>query len=340
MPFTIIREDITKLKVDAIVNAANTGLKMGGGVCGAIFKAAGPAELQAACDKIGPIKTGQAVITPGFGLPVKFVIHTAGPVYRQDEKEESERLLRAAYTNSMKLALENDCQSVAFPLISSGIYGYPKDEALRVASTAIQDFIADHDLDVKLVVWGRAAFSAGRELFGAVKSYISEHYVKEHRGKHRDLLDVEKKELSVRSFPSQIGAEPCHESVSSAGMAAPFDLDTRLDESFASMLLRMIDSKGMTDVEVYKRANLDRKLFSKIWSNENYMPSKRTAIALALALELTLEETDKFLKQAGFALSHAVKFDVIVEYFIISGSYDIFKINEILFEYDQPLLGA
>jgi len=155
MPFNVVHGDITKIKADAIVNAANTELQMGGGVCGAIFKAAGAAQLQAACDKLAPIKTGDAVITPGFGLPAKFIIHTAGPVYRHWSKEKNEQLLRAAYTNSLKRAIENNCKSVAFPLISSGIYGYPKDEALRVATLAIQDFLKDHDLDVILVLYDR-----------------------------------------------------------------------------------------------------------------------------------------------------------------------------------------
>ena len=153
MPFSIIRHDITKMKVDAIVNAANTALKMGGGVCGAIFKAAGAEKRQAACEKLAPIKTGEAVITPGFGLPAKFVIHAAGPVYQDWNKEQNERLLYSAYTNSLKRAIENKCESIAFPLISSGIYGYPKDEALKVATSAIRDFLVEHDLDVTLVVF-------------------------------------------------------------------------------------------------------------------------------------------------------------------------------------------
>jgi O-acetyl-ADP-ribose deacetylase (regulator of RNase III) len=157
MPFKIIRNDITKLKVDAIVNAANTDLAMGGGVCGAIFSAAGARELQAACDKLAPIKTGEAVITPGFNLPAKYVIHAAGPVYT-DGKHGEEKLLRAAYTNSLRRAVENKCESIAFPLISSGIYGYPKADALRVATSAIRDFIGDHDIDVSLAVFDDAVF--------------------------------------------------------------------------------------------------------------------------------------------------------------------------------------
>ena len=191
MPLTIVRQDITKMKVDAIVNAANTELKMGGGVCGAIFKAAGALQLQAACDKLAPIKTGEAVITPGFGLPSKFVIHAAGPVYKNWNKEQNEQHLRAAYNNSLRIAVENKCKSIAFPLISSGIYGYPKDEALQVATSTIQDFLNDHDIDVTLVVFDKSAFNISRELLGEVESYIDEHYVETHQTQRRKLLDVE-----------------------------------------------------------------------------------------------------------------------------------------------------
>ena len=342
MPFTIVRQDITKMKVDAIVNAANTDLQMGGGVCGAIFKAAGAAQLQAACDKLAPIKTGEAVITSGFDLPAKFVIHAAGPVYRYQNAEQSEKLLRSAYMESLRLAIENNCESIAFPLISSGIYGYPKDEALQVATAAIQDFLINNDIDITLVVFDKSAFTVSRELLGAVESYIDEHYVDTHQIKRRKLLDVERQAISEADERANIFNEPLlEEMLAPIGAPAPLDdLVGNLDEPFSQMLLRLIDAKGMTDVEVYKRANLDRKLFSKIRSNKGYMPSKRTAIALAVALELSLDETDDLLERAGYALSHAVKFDVIVEYFITNGKYDVFEINEVLFEYDQPLLGG
>ena len=342
MLFTIVRQDITKMKVDAIVNAANTDLQMGGGVCGAIFKAAGAAQLQAACDKLAPIKTGEAVITQGFDLPAKYIIHTAGPIYRNQNAEQCEKLLRSAYMESLRLAIENDCESIAFPLISSGIYGYPKDEALKVATSAIQDFLADHDIDVTLVVFDETAFTVSRELLGAVESYIDEHYVDTHQIKRRKLLDVERQAKPEADESDILFNRNLYESILSP-IGTPASLDDlvgNLDDPFSQMLLRLIDAKGMTDVEVYKRANLDRKLFSKIRSNKGYMPSKRTAIALAIALRLSLDETDDLLERAGYALSHAVKFDVIVEYFIANGKYDVFEINEVLFEYDQPLLGG
>lgn len=343
MPFTIVRQDITKMKVDAIVNAANTDLQMGGGVCGAIFKSAGAAKLQAACDKLAPIKTGEAVITPGFDLPAKFIIHAAGPVYRQWNKEQNEQHLRAAYTNSLKRAIESDCETIAFPLISSGTYGYPKDEALQVATSTIRNFLIDHDIDVTLVVYDKATFSISGELLGAVESYIDEHYVETHEIRRRQLLDVERDASYEADEDVTNYNEPILEKMLPPYVRVPAPLDDlvgNLDESFSQMLLRLIDAKGMSDVAVYKRANLDRKLFSKIRSNKGYMPSKRTAIALAVALELSLDETNDLLERAGYALSPAVKFDVIVEYFITNGKYDVFEINGVLFEYDQPLLGG
>lgn len=335
------------MKVDAIVNAANTELLMGGGVCGAIFKAAGAEQLQRACDKLAPIRTGEAVITPGFDLPAKYVIHAAGPVYGQWNKEQNAMLLRLAYMESLKLAEEKQCNSIAFPLISSGIYGYPKDEALEVATAAIADFLAGHDMDVYLTVFDRTAFLVSEQLMGEVESYIDEHYVDTHQIERSYVLE-------------ERNSAPCANILGSAGLSAPKaslppkrteaskekptasleDWMSKLDEPFADTLFRLIDYKGKTDVEVYKKANIDRKLFSKIRSVKGYTPKKPTILALAVSLELTLEETNDLLERAGYALSHASKFDVIVEYFIVNGRYNIFDINQVLFKYDQPLLGG
>ncbi|MDO5136281.1 MAG: macro domain-containing protein [Eubacteriales bacterium] len=335
MPFIIVRQDITKMKVDAIVNAANTELQMGGGVCGAIFKAAGPGRMQRACDGLAPIKTGEAAITPGFALPARYVIHAAGPVYRQWSREENAMLLRSAYTRSLELAAKNQCGSVAFPLISSGIYGYPKDEALEVATAAITDFLEDHDMEVYLAVFDRTAFIVSQRLMGEVESYIDEHYVGLHQEGRRKLLEVE------RAFPEESDGQETAAVDTAMLEGTPLDdLILELDEPFSDTLFRLIDHKGKKDAEVYKKANIDRKLFSKIRSVKGYTPKKPTILALAVALELTLEETDDLLKRAGYALSHASKFDVIVEYFIVNGRYDIFDINQVLFKYDQPLLGG
>jgi len=344
MPLTIIREDITRMAVDAIVNAANTELKMGGGVCGAIFRAAGARELQAACDKLSPIQTGKAAVTPGFSLPARYVIHAAGPVYHSWKKERCRTLLRSAYIESLKLAEENGCESVAFPLISSGIYGYPKDEALEVARTAIGDFLQSHEMEVYLTVFDKSAFRISRALLGDVESYIDQHYVDAHKAKGRRFLPVEKNALRQRDeAPAPGAARPLMAMAAPAAPAPGQGLDElikNLDEPFSDTLLKLIDRKGKTDVEVYKRANIDRKLFSKIRTGRGYTPKKPTILALAIALELTLEETDDLLERAGYALSHASKFDVIVEYFIVNKKYDIFEANEVLFQYDLPLLGS
>jgi len=344
MPLKIIRSDITKTRVDAIVNAANTNLQMGGGVCGAIFNAAGAAQLQAACDALSPIQTSEAVITSGFALPAKHVIHTAGPVYR-DGKQGEEALLRACYTNALDLARKHGCKSVAFPLISSGIYGYPKDEALSVATSTIGDWLLHNDMNVSLVVFDKTAFSLSQELLGEVKAFIDENYVDERETTYRrrrvHFEDCE-------SFIVGATAEPSMDSMKMKSIPVPTgkqksklaETIVRLDESFSTTLLRLINAKGKTDVEVYKRANIDRKLFSKIRTGKGYMPSKKTAVALAVALELSRDETDDLLERAGFALSRSVLFDVIVEYFITQGKYDIYEINNALFEYDQQLLGG
>ena len=347
MPFKIIRNNITKLKVDAIVNAANTELIMGGGVRGAIFNTAGADELQRACNKLAPIKTGEAVITPGFNLPAKYIIHTAGPVYH-DGKQNEENLLRSCYINSLKIAHDNQCQSIAFPLISSGIYRYPKAEALHVATSAILGFLSEYDIDVSLVVFDKTAVEVSEKLLGEVERYIDENYVEEIETRYarREYLKVEEEAIrraEMINFSMQMPCMP-EESlvdfndISVTGNIA--DLIGNLDESFTTMLLRLIDSTGKKDSEIYNRANIDRRLFSKIRSNENYSPSKPTVLAFAIALELTLSQTKDLLEHAGFALSNSRKLDVIVEYFIKSKIYDIYEINEVLFMYDQPLLGG
>jgi len=336
MPFAIIRNDITKLRVDAIVNAANTSLRMGGGVCGAIFSAAGADKLQKACNNLAPIKTGEAVITNGFNLPAKYIIHTAGPIYN-DGRHGEEALLRACYINSLNLALKNKCKSIAFPLISSGIYGYPKADALRIAVNAIREFIGSdkHDTDVSLVVFDKAAFAVSEELIGAVESYIDEHYAEE-AAEREQARPAE----NLAIFPSMAKTKELIEAKIQDKKVSLDDIVGKLDEPFAKTLMRLIDSAGKKDSEVYRRANIDRRLFSKIRSNSNYAPSKSTVLAFAVALELNLTQTCDLLERAGFALSHSRKFDVIVEYFITSRKYDIFEINEVLFSYDQPLLGG
>jgi O-acetyl-ADP-ribose deacetylase (regulator of RNase III) len=340
MPFIIVRQDITRLKTDAIVNAANTELRMGGGVCGAIFSAAGAAQLESACSRLAPIKTGEAVITPGFALPAKFIIHAAGPVYDRNQVSRSAKLLRRTYQNALRLAIENNCESIAFPLISSGIYGYPKEDALRVATEAVRDFLSYNDLEVILAVFDKASFAVSQQLLGKIENHLDENYAARQKFTKRELLDIEHGAINENTLLYGEKTELLIETRAAAPKGRLDDLVDNLDEPFSTALLRMIDARGMTDVEVYKRANLDRKLFSKIRTAKNYMPGKRTAVALAVALRLNLPETDDLLRRAGYTLSHSRKFDVIIEYFIINGIYDVFEINEVLFKYDQPLLGS
>ena len=380
MPLTIVRNDITKMRVDAIVNAANTSLQAGGGVCGAIFAAAGVDRLQRACNDLAPIQTGEAVITKGYALPAKHIIHAAGPVYRDGNSNE-EALLRSCYRNALELARKHKCESVAFPLISSGIYGYPKTEALNVATGTISEWLMSNDMDVSLVVFDKAAFSTSQELLGEVKAFVDENYDDERtylydhdRSRPQAVSEAYEADMSVALFPDKGSRAKIEELITeesakkyetaalpklpkrqkeiiappSVQMAQPVayhmgrldDVIGHLDEPFSATLLRMIDLKGKTDVEVYKRANLDRKLFSKIRTGKSYTPSKKTVVALAVALELSLPEAHDLMKRAGFALSRSVVFDVIIEYFITRRKYDIFEINNVLFEYDQPLLGG
>ncbi len=330
MPLQIVRNDITTMKVDAIVNAANESLLGGGGVDGAIHRAAGP-KLLAECRTLGGCKTGQAKITKGYRLPARFVIHTVGPIWRGGGHGEQE-LLVSAYRSSLELALANQCESVAFPLISSGVYGYPKDQALKVAVDTIGDFLLAHDMAVYLVIFDRAAYTIGGKLFADIASYIDDRYV----DAHTDSRETQLRRMALASAPMVQDEWPLP-------VAAPSGLDqalSKLDESFSQMLLRKIDERGMTDAQCYKKANIDRKLFSKIRSDIHYKPSKPTAMAFAIALELPLEEAREMLEKAGFAFSHASKFDIIVEYFIAHQNYNIFEINEALFAFDQSLLGG
>ena len=332
MPLHIVRSDITTMRVDAIVNAANESLLGGGGVDGAIHRAAGP-DLLAECRTLGGCKTGQAKLTRGYRLPARYVIHTVGPVWRGGGHGERE-LLVSAYRSSLELALAHRCESVAFPLISSGAYGYPKDQALKVAVDTIGDFLLAHDMAVWLVIFDRAACAIGSKLFADITAYIDDRYVSAHTDRREEQCRQRAALAPQVCGYGQAAPAP------NAASAALAQLLGRLDESFSQMLLRKIDEAGLTDAQCYKKANIDRKLFSKIRSDIHYRPSKPTAMAFAVALELPLAEARELLEKAGFAFSHASKFDIIVEYFIAHRNYNIFEINEALFAFDQSLLGG
>ena len=329
MPLIIIRNDITKMPVDAIVNAAKESLLGGGGVDGCIHRAAGP-ELLAECRTLGGCKTGDAKITKAYRLPCRYVIHTVGPVWRGGGHGEREQLA-SCYRTSLALAQAHNCETVAFPLISSGVFGYPKDQALRVAVDTISEFLAENDMTVYIVIFDRAAYQIGNKLFADIAAYIDDHYVDAHtdfrRERMRRMGVVESRMLTAYE-DAPMAASGLDEALA------------HLDTGFSETLLKLIDRSGKKDAEVYKKANVDRKLFSKIRNNPDYKPSKPTAVAFAIALELSLPETRDLIARAGYALSPSSKFDVIIEYFIMQRDYDIFKINEALFAFDQSLLGA
>ena len=346
MPFAIVRNDITKMQVDAIVNSANPRAIVGGGVDHAIHQAAG-AELLAARKKIGNIATGTAAITPAYRLHARYVIHTVGPVWQSGSHGERE-LLSRAYQNSLRLAAERDCSSIAFPLLSAGVFGCPSEIAIAAAVQAIRDFLQEHDMDIYLVVFDRKSFKISDTLFDDVQSYLDERYVaelleEEYRGDDRDHRIAACHEAAYLN-----AAEACVSEAAPMFAAKDADAGARslehllddIDDTFSETLLRLIDIKGKSDPEIYKRANVDRKHFSKIRNNPAYQPSKNTALTFAVALELDLDETRDFIGRAGYALSRSSKMDVIVEYFIERKEYDIFTINETLFAFQQPLLGC
>ena len=355
MPFELIRNDITKMQTNAIVNAANCTLLGGGGVDGAIHRAAGP-ELLEECRTLNGCETGEAKITKGYRLPARYVIHTVGPVWRGGHSGEKE-LLAACYRHSLELAVEYGCESIAFPMISAGAYGYPHDQAMAVAVEAITGFLLNHDLMVYLVVFGHESFLTGKKLFRDVQEYIDDVYAEKRLDRRAESIRQQRwqEDSSIRenqdielNFP--VGSSVC-DMMDSPKAQAPRptlanalpDWDKLLkktDKGFSETLLDLIDRHGMTDAECYKKANVDRKLFSKIRSNPAYKPSKPTACAFAVALELSLPETRRLLSKAGYSLSRSSKFDIILEYCISHGIYNVFEINEVLFDYDQQLLGS
>ena len=253
-----------------------------------------------------------------------------GPVWNGGKCGEREQLA-SCYRTSLALAKEHGCETVAFPLISSGVFGYPKDQALRVAVDAISEFLAENDMTVYIVIFDCAAYQIGSKLFADIAAYIDDHYVDAHTDSRRERM----RRMGVVESRMLTAYE-------NAPMAAS-GLDealAHLDAGFSETLLKLIDRSGKKDAEVYKKANVGRKLFSKIRNNPDYKPSKPTAVAFAIALELSLPETRDLIARAGYALSPSSKFDVIIEYFIMQRDYDIFKINEALFAFDQSLLGA
>lgn len=379
MPLYIVRNDITRMAVDAIVNPTNEKMLPDGGVDAVVHEAAGEA-LSKECRRLGMLQPGHVVLTDGYALPCRYIIHTVGPRW-YDGLWDEEAVLRRCYREALKLAKEKGCESIAFPLVAAGSFGFPAEKAMHIAGTVIQHFLDREDMSVYLVVYDESSYHLGKAQFPDVQTYIDNHYVAEkQKTGARDSGRREFYRPSIQSAaPEPCNAEPdvdldfaidpaadykCAEPMAAAPQSRPdtakpaaprrwsvapgkaessrndlMEMLRRMDEGFSETLFRLIDEKGLTDAQCYKKANIDRKLFSKI-RNPQYKPSKPTVLALAIALELSLPETSSLLQKAGFALSHSSKFDVIVEYCILNRIYNIFEVNEILFSYDQCLLGS
>ena len=356
MPLHIIRQDITKIKCDAIVNPTHKHMFPGGGTDAAIHEAAGT-ELLEYCQSLGGCSVGEAKITPAFNLPCKYVIHTAGPEWI-DGLSGERVLLRSCYSEALRLAVAHKCRSIAFPLISSGLYGYPKERVLKEATDVIGEFLKQYELEVYIVVYDKASYSISLELFCDVQSYIDNFYVQMHSDmlddgceddvyeKYSEPIKMQKhrlidKGLDENGLNSTLGATKSTKCEPSANPDELGDMLKNMGEGFADTLFYYIDKKGISDIEAYKRSNVGKKTFSKIKCNKNYKPSKITAVSFAIGLHLNIEETEHLLSTAGMCLSRADKFDVIIEYFITSGRYKtIFDVNEVLYQFDQSLLGV
>ena len=338
MPLQIIRQDITKMKVDAIVNTTNSSMIGYSGVDLAIHSLAGP-EFDRECEALAPLDLGRAKITRGYALPAKYVIHTSGPTWRGGKYGESE-ILRSCYVECLKLAVEHKCKTVAFPLISAGVYQFPKDQVLKFAVQTITEFLFEHELTVYICVYDKQSYSISQKLFNDIQAFIDDGYAEECRGDYY-LGNRAPRSRRIRgNMPFEEKAMRCE----SATPISPCDLDgfiSKIDMSFGDMLFSLIDERGMGDVECYKMANVDKKTFSKIKCNrKTYKPSKQTAIAFAISLHLDFDTTQKLLATAGFTLSDSAVADKIIKYFIYNKKYDVFEINQVLFDREQTLLGS
>ena len=371
MPFKIVRNDITKMKVDAIVNTANMAPTYGEGVDTAVYETAGAEALLAERQKIGFLEEGEVAITPGFALPAKYIIHAVSPYYEDGESGEEEKL-RSCYRKSLALACEYHCKSIAFPLISTGSFGYPKEEGMRIAVDEINAFLLQHNMDITLVVFDAESTTLGRKLAPELEAYIDANYVEEKQEKEyifgKRLMSTPRRKNVTTSFLRPIAAKDdvvdkqpdiCEmktcalpnmaaEPDSGADYGADYDsfweenesaLKERMkhmSDTFQEYLLYLIESRGLTNAEVYKRAIITKQLFSKIKLNPNYHPDKATAMRLCVGAKLSLDETKDLLARAGYALSPCDKRDIIFSFFIEKEVWDMIEIDIMLEEHGLP----
>lgn len=342
MPFKIIRNDITKVEADVIVNTANPEPVVGDGTDSAVYQAAGKESLLEERIKIGKLSPGQAAITPAFDLSAKYIIHTVGPIWK-DGKQGEDDILRSCYSNSLLLAEQVNAESIAFPLIATGVYGFPKNEALDIALSEIGKFLLTHDMEIILVVFDKESFQISEQLMGEIDQYIDEFGIKElYTDEYTERNDMYRRRRLLEQAECEVDEEISAAYTPIIAENDDSSLDDILDntgETFQQCLLRLIRESGVDEVEIYKKANIDRKLFSSIRCKVNYKPKKKTAVALAIALELDMHTMMDLLSRAEIAFSPSNKFDLIISYCVKYGIYDMFKINSILFQYDQPILG-
>ncbi len=362
MPFQIVRNDITKVKADVIVNTANPKPVIGSGTDSAIYRAAGEEQLLAERKKIGDIARGEVAATPAFALSAKYIIHTVGPVW-VDGKHGERDILHSCYAKSLALAKELKAKSIAFPLIATGVYGFPKDEALDIALAEIGGFLLKHEMKVTLVVFDKKSFQLSSQLMSEIEEYIDEHGVgiareieyggEDYRNDPRRIREqrrrLEISEIS-NSIASSYGLPFMYDEAPNAAEPFVSALDIKgktLEEvlghrgkSFQQKLFELIDERNLKDTTVYTQSNITKSIFSNIRCKKNYMPKKNMVLALAVGLKLDMAEMVDLLGRAGYALSPSNKADLIVSYFVENKKYNIDLINATLFEYGFDILGS
>ena len=353
MPFKIVRNDLTKMEVDIIVNTANEAPIYSTGTDTAVYKAAGEEELLAARKKIGFMEEGEVAITPGFKLPAKYIIHAVSPCYIDGTFNEEEKL-RSCYRDSLRLAAEYNCKSIAFPLIATGSFGYPKEEGLRIAVDEINAFLLEQDMLIYLVVFDNRATELGKKLYPDLEAYIDFHYVCEKRKEEYGNRYFDSPRKGMARFEER--EEICfYEEADDCSVKSVFDMDysdycnfqeeshkalkermKHLSDTFQEYLFYLIEQKKLKNADVYNKVCMSKQTFSKIKNNPDYHPDKSTAMRLCIGVGLNLDETKDLLARAGYALSPCDKRDIIFSYFIERRFYDLMEIDIVLEEHGLP----
>ena len=346
MPFKIIRDDITKVKADAIVNPVNPEVSIGGGVESAIYEAAGKEKLLEARKELGRLHPGKVGVTEAFNLDAKYIVHVSGLYWKGGNSFEA-RCLEECYEKALKAALDKGCKSIAFPLLATGTYGFPKDIGLDVAVSAFTEFLEEYEMDITLVVFGNDAVNVSGKLAYEVRSFVDDKYVKEaleaeykeDRNIERYALPNERFHLLLKEETYDVPDGACTKDTFSAKQPGSLEaaLKNIYKESFEKHLQQLINKKGLKNSEVYAAANISKQYFSKLLKGQ-VKPSKDKMLALAVGLRLNMDEVVDFLRIAGYALSPISQTDTVVEYFIRKQEYNVLKINIVLFDYGlEPL---